>query len=33
MLEMKQYLIETFNFNDYANKNILKKIKELPDLD
>ena len=31
MLDMKQYLIETFNFNDYANKNILKKIKELPD--
>ncbi len=31
MIEMKQYLIDTFNFNDYANKNILKKIRELPD--
>lgn len=31
MIEMKQYLVETFNFNDYANKNILKKIKVLPD--
>ena len=28
---MKQYLIDTFNFNDYANKNILKKINELQD--
>ncbi|MEJ2617424.1 MAG: DinB family protein [Ignavibacteriaceae bacterium] len=27
---MKQYLIDTFYFNDYANKNILKKISELP---
>ena len=31
MIEMKQYLIDTFNFNDFANKNILKKIKELPE--
>lgn len=31
MIEMKQYLIDTFNFNDYANKNILKKISELPE--
>lgn len=30
MLEMKQYLIETFKFNDFANKNILGRIKELP---
>jgi hypothetical protein len=30
MIEMKQCLIDTFNFNDYTNKNILKKIKELP---
>jgi uncharacterized damage-inducible protein DinB len=32
-MEMKQYLIETFNYNDYANKLVLKKIKELPELD
>jgi uncharacterized damage-inducible protein DinB len=31
MIEMKQYLIDTFNFNDYANRKILCKIKELPD--
>jgi uncharacterized damage-inducible protein DinB len=28
---MKQYLIETFRFNDHANKMVLGKIKELPD--
>ena len=28
---MKQYLIETFNWNDYANKMVLEKIKQLPD--
>jgi uncharacterized damage-inducible protein DinB len=32
-MELKQYLIDTFNFNDYANKLVLKKIKELPELD
>ncbi len=31
MIEMKQYLIDTFNFNDHANKKILGKIKELSD--
>ena len=31
MIEMKQYLIDTFKFNDYANKKILGKIKELPE--
>ena len=31
MLEMKQYLIDTFNFNDSANKNTLRRIRELPD--
>ncbi len=31
MIEMKQYLIDTFKFNDYANKKILDKIKELPE--
>src|SRR2546428_9190662 len=30
-MEMKQYLIDTFRFNDQANKMILEKIKELPD--
>ena len=28
---MKQYLIKTFNYNDWANKQLLNKIKELPD--
>jgi len=28
---MKNYLIETFAFNDGANKNMLKKIRQLPD--
>ena len=30
-MEMKQYLIDTFLFNDQANKKLLEKIKELPD--
>ena len=30
-MEMKQYLIDTFKFNDHANKEVLEKIKELPD--
>ena len=30
-MEMKSYLIETFLFNDNANRNMLKKINELPD--
>jgi uncharacterized damage-inducible protein DinB len=30
-MEMKEYLIETFLFNDRANINMLKKINELPD--
>ena len=30
-MEMKQYLIDTFNYNDYANLKVLGKIKELPD--
>jgi hypothetical protein len=25
-MEMKQYLIETFRFNDHANKKMLEKI-------
>jgi uncharacterized damage-inducible protein DinB len=29
-MEMKQYLIETFRFNDQANKKLLEKIKLLP---
>ena len=28
---MKQYLIDTFRYNDYANKRVLEKVKELPD--
>ena len=32
-MEIKQYLIDTFNFNDYANKLVLQKIKELPEKD
>jgi uncharacterized damage-inducible protein DinB len=31
-MEMKQYLLDTFMYNDYANKRVLEKvIKELPD--
>ena len=30
-MKMKEYLIETFKYNDFANKLVLKKIKELPD--
>jgi uncharacterized damage-inducible protein DinB len=32
MMEMKQYLIDTFKYNDYANKRVLEKVlAELPD--
>jgi len=30
-VELKQYLIDTFLFNDRSNKMILEKIKQLPD--
>lgn len=30
-MEMKQYLTETFYFNDHANKMMLDKIRQLPD--
>ena len=30
-MEMKQYLVDTFRFNDYANKLVLGKIRQLPD--
>ncbi len=30
---MKQYLIETFKFNDKANKKVLENIKQLPEKD
>ncbi len=30
-MEMKRYLIDTFMFNDHANRQVLSKIKELPD--
>ncbi len=30
-MEIKEYLIETFIFNDLVNKQMLNKIKELPD--
>ena len=32
-MRMKQYLIDTFQYNDYANKLALNKIKELPEKD
>lgn len=32
-MEMKQYLFETFKYNDYANKLALAKIRELPEKD
>lgn len=28
---MKQYLIDTFKYNDFANRKVLEKIRELPD--
>ncbi len=31
MMEMKQYLVDTFRWNDYANKKVLEKIRALPD--
>ena len=30
-MEMKQHIIDTFNFNSGANLKMLEKIKELPD--
>jgi len=30
-MEMKQYLLDTFLFNDLTNKKLLEKIKQLPD--
>jgi len=30
-MEMKQYLIDTFRYNDWANRKLLEKIKQLPD--
>src|SRR6185369_16674350 len=31
-MEMAQYLLDTFRYNDYANRKVLEKvIKELPD--
>jgi hypothetical protein len=30
-MEMKQYLIDTFKFNDTANRKVLEKIKLLPE--
>jgi uncharacterized damage-inducible protein DinB len=30
-MEMKQYLLETFQYNDYANKLALVKIREIPE--
>jgi uncharacterized damage-inducible protein DinB len=32
-MKMKQYLIETFKYNDYANRKVLAKINELPNKD
>ena len=30
-MKMRQYLIETFLFNDHANKKLLEKIRQLPE--
>ena len=30
-MELKTYLADTFRYNDYANKRVLEKIRELPD--
>ncbi len=30
-MDLRQYLIDTFLFNDVANKKLLEKIKQLPD--
>ena len=30
-MQMKQYLIDTFRYNDYANKLALRKMRQLPD--
>jgi uncharacterized damage-inducible protein DinB len=30
-MEMKQFLIDMFKYNDWANRKIMEKIKELPD--
>jgi uncharacterized damage-inducible protein DinB len=30
-MDFRQYLIDTFKYNDYANKLVLKKIYQLPD--
>src|SRR5436189_6324249 len=30
-MEMKQYMLDTFWYNDHANKMVLEKIKQLPD--
>lgn len=32
-MDMKQYLLDTFRFNDRANKQLLNRIRELPDPD
>ena len=32
-MEMKRYLLETFAFNDRANRQVLTKIRELPEKD
>jgi uncharacterized damage-inducible protein DinB len=30
-MQMKQHLIDTFKYNDYANKKVLEKIRQLPE--
>jgi len=30
-MDLRQYLIDAFKYNDYANKLVLEKIKQLPD--
>jgi uncharacterized damage-inducible protein DinB len=30
-MEMRKYLLDTFSYNDVTNRNLLEKIKQLPD--
>ena len=30
-MELKEYLIRTFNYNDFANRKLLEKVRQLPD--
>ena len=30
-MDLKEYLVDTFHYNDWANKKLLEKIRQLPD--